>query len=400
MRSVLVVAPRVRMLELSRIDERLAAHLDGVAIAGKYGAALANQALEDAGASRLFVSTVRAIEDRDSQRLDKLLAIAEAVPASRAGALSAFGWVSASQLQGITKPLLESASPWRREVGLTACAMHGVDAGSVLSKALHDADGSLRARALRVAGRLGRRDLTDACLAALVDEYLRSAFEAARSALLLGDRTGSLGALEALAIDPAVADRTRFAALRVMLKVVSPQRARAILASIAKGDARVRTVIRGIAIAGDPHYMSWLIGQMEDLKLARLAGEAFSFITGLDLAYLDLERKQPENVEFGPDDDPAEENVAMDEDDGLPWPDPAKLIAWWKANGARFTPGTRYFMGDVPTPAKCVDVLKNGFQRQRIAAAEYLSLLSPGAPLFNTSAPTWRQKRLLSTMAP
>jgi len=52
----------------------------------------------------------------------------------------------------------------------------------------------------------------------------------------------------------------------------------------------------------------------------------------------------------------------------------------------------------VPTPATCLEVLKTGFQRQRIAAAEYLTLLTPGTPLFNTAAPTRRQQRLLAAM--
>jgi hypothetical protein len=43
--------------------------------------------------------------------------------------------------------------------------------------------------------------------------------------------------------------------------------------------------------------------------------------------------------------------------------------------------------------------LKTGFQRQRIAAAEYLTLLAPGTPLFNTAAPAWRQQRLLAKMS-
>jgi hypothetical protein len=56
-------------------------------------------------------------------------------------------------------------------------------------------------------------------------------------------------------------------------------------------------------------------------------------------------------------------------------------------------------MGKPPTWEHCLDVLKNGFQRQRIAAAEYLCLLRSGTPLFNTSAPAWRQKRLLDKMS-
>ena len=395
-RSVLVRAPHVRLLHLGRLDERIAAHLDGVAVAGEYGTGLAQQALERPGTGEIFVATVRAIEDRDPDRLDKLLAIAEAVPTSRAGLLSAFGWASAADLQGITKALLDAAPPWRREVGLAACAMHGVDPGAVLAGALRDGDAGLRARALRVAGQCGRRDLLEGCLAALTDKDERCAFEAAQSALLLGDRAAALAALRALAVNPGADGKPNLAALRGVLKVVSPKQAQSMLALLAKDAALIRTVIHGIAIAGDPHYVPWLIAQMENLKLARLAGEAFSFITGLDLAYLDLERKPPENVEFGPNDDPDDANVAMDEDDSLPWPDPEKINAWWRANGNRFAPSTRYFMGEAPSPAHCLTVLKTGFQRQRMAAAEYLSLVRAGTPLFNTAAPTRRQQRLLA----
>jgi hypothetical protein len=57
-------------------------------------------------------------------------------------------------------------------------------------------------------------------------------------------------------------------------------------------------------------------------------------------------------------------------------------------------------MGAVPTPATWLEVLKTGFQRQRIVAAEYHTLLTPVTPLFNTSPPTWRQQRLLHAMTP
>ena len=121
-------------------------------------------------------------------------------------------------------------------------------------------------------------------------------------------------------------------------------------------------------------------------------------ITGLDLAYLDLERKPPEGGAGGPNDDPNDPNVAMDEDDGLPWPDPQRISRWWEANGARFTPGNRYFLGEPVTREKCVKALKDGFQRQRILAAHYLCLLEPGTPLFEWRAPSPRQQRLLAGM--
>jgi uncharacterized protein (TIGR02270 family) len=141
-----------------------------------------------------------------------------------------------------------------------------------------------------------------------------------------------------------------------------------------------------------------LIGHRQDDKVARLAGEAFSMITGLDLSLPPLYRSQPEDFQSGASEDPKDENVAIDEDDGLPWPDPEQVQRWWSANQARFVAGTRYFMGEALSRELCIRVLKDGFQRQRIAAAEYLCLLQPGTPLFNTAAPAWRQQRLLSRL--
>jgi uncharacterized protein (TIGR02270 family) len=126
-----------------------------------------------------------------------------------------------------------------------------------------------------------------------------------------------------------------------------------------------------------------------------LAGESFCLITGLDLSFPIRELPQPDDVEAGPEDDPQDDDVAMDEDDGLPWPDAEKIAAWWQDNAQRFAAGARYFMGQPPTVPHCLNILKTGFQRQRESAALHLCFLKPGTLLFNTAAPAWRQKRWL-----
>lgn len=157
-------------------------------------------------------------------------------------------------------------------------------------------------------------------------------------------------------------------------------------------------LIQARGVIGDPIRVPWLIGHMEEVRTARAAGEAFTLISGADLALLDLERRPPEDFESGPNDDPDDPNVEMDPDEGLPWPDVAKVEEWWHANSHRFQKGQRYFMGQPVTREHCIHVLKTGYQRQRILAAHYLCLLNPGTPLFNTSAPAWRQQRLLAKM--
>lgn len=394
-RTHLVLAPHVKLLHLARLDERLAAHLDGVAVSGEFGMRLANAALESPGAGEVFAATIGAIQVGNSAGLDRLFSLVEAVPDAQKGLTSAFGWVSAEALKGIVSALLHAASPFRKRVGIAACAMHGVDPGAALNAAISSADTSLRARALRCAGELGRRDPLPACVQHLRDEDPACAFWAAWSAVLLGDRGPAIESLRQLSVSLSP---HRIRALQLVLKILDRDGTHALLKALANDPVNQRALLQAVGIAGDPHYTPWLIKQMDDPKLTRLAGESFSMMTGLDLAYLDLDRKPPEHFEAGPNDDPADPDVAMDLDEGLPWPDPERVQRWWSANQARFVAGTRYFMGEPLSRDLCVRALKEGFQRQRIAAAEYLCLLQPGTPLFNTAAPAWRQQRLLSRL--
>lgn len=373
----------------------MAAHVDGLDVAGELGSNLALAALENPGPSEVFTAAVRAIQTRNATTLENVFALTQFLPESQTGLFSAFGWVSAASLRGITQSLLNSEDPFRRQVGIAACGMHRVDPGEALVAALNDADPALRACALRTAADVGRVELRAVCEEALADADPQCAFEAARAVALLGNRQGAAPALGKFATTPGP---SRADALALLLKLQTPTEAHAVLKKLSEDPTDTRLLIRGVGIAGDPRYVPWLIQKMQDPKLMRLAGESFSLITGLDLAWVDFEQSAPEGDQTGPTDDPDDDDVAMDEDDGLPWPDAEKIAVWWQANGHRFTEGTRYFMGEPPSPAHSRVILKEGFQRQRIAAAEWLCLLQPGTPLFNTAAPAWRQQRWLARM--
>jgi uncharacterized protein (TIGR02270 family) len=115
--------------------------------------------------------------------------------------------------------------------------------------------------------------------------------------------------------------------------------------------------------------------------LARAAGEAFSFITGVDLNYERLDTSQPEGFEPGPTENPLDEDVSMDPDDGLPWPDPAKVSRWWSANSGRFAKGTRYLCGKPMMLESLQTVVQNERQRHRAAAATELAIRQPKMPM-------------------
>lgn len=409
-RSVLLRSPHVQLHRLQRLDDRIAAHLDGIAVAGDFGLKFCLEALETPSAGAVFTLAARALEMKDAVLLQRPFATLAAAPEAERGLLSAFGWVPAQALQGVIRDLLCSSDAAQRAAGLAACVMHRVDPGAALGAALAERHARLRARALRVAGEAGRDDLLPQVLAACAgdaeDEAQR--FWAARSGLLLGDRSAAV-----LAVAGGLAEGSGVwsdAAAEWLLKVLEVDAARQHLrlwSERAKvpgpaGVAARRRLIRRCGVLGDAFFIPWLIGQMQDMTVSRLAGEAFSCITGADLARLDLECKPPEGASDGrfggPNEDPEDDHVALDEDDNLPWPDPERVQGWWQANEARFPSGHRFFIGEPPSPSHALKVLRDGFQRQRIAAAQWACLLTPGTKLFPTAAPAWRQQRWLKAM--
>jgi uncharacterized protein (TIGR02270 family) len=399
-RSVLVRAPHVRLRHLRRLDDRIAAHLDGLAVAGACGTALCTAALARLGVGEVFAVTVRAIDERDDKALDRAIALSAALPEARRGLLSAFGWVSAPQLQGIVRGLLAARETFRRELGLAACRLHGVDPGAPLLAALDDAAPALREAGLRMAGELGRTELLSRVLAATMHAEPEVRRRAAIAASLLGDRGDALALLESQCLAP---DAAWPEGESLLMQASDFQRGRDLLHRIAQSAPRSalleRRVIRAAGSLGDTRLVPWLVERMgDDGSCCRLAGESFSLVTGADLAALDLERKPPAEVKTGPSDDPAADDVMLDEDDSLPWPDRARIERWWATHEAGMPRDARCFMGGAPDRARCAQVLREGLQRQRFAAARHACLQAPGTALFQVCAPAWRQQRLLASL--
>jgi uncharacterized protein (TIGR02270 family) len=396
-RMVLVRAPHVRLRHLRRLDDRIAAHLDGLEVAGAYGTRLCTEALERVGAGVVFALAQRYLAERDERGIERLASLAAAVPDARRGLLSAFGWVSATQLQGIVRTLLASADAQRRALGVAACRLHRVDPGGALAQAVAHADPGLRAAGWRAAGELGRVDLLGPALDALGDPEAAVAFEAARCACLLGDRQAALDALHRAAeAEAAHRAQARHCLLLAADFGCGREVVRRLAQSAAPEAGHKRRVMAACALLGDTAYIPWLIECMVDDTLARAAGEAFSLVTGADLAALDLERKPPEQVPGGPTDDPDDDDVDLDPDESLPWPDVERVQRWWQANALRMPAGMRCFMGQPVAADHCASVLREGFQRQRFVAAALLVLIAPGQRLFPVCAPAWRQQRLLA----
>ena len=393
LRDAAVAAPHYSLQDLAELDERVEAHIDGLRVAGDGGWAMVADGLQQPESGEVFAAAVLAFEGDDPQRLQQLYAAVETAPETVRGLVSAIGWVSPDKLRGKIAGLLGSDSPLWLRTGIAACAVHRVDCGEHLARAIEHEDLDLKARALRAAGEIARVDLLTAVRGQVNATDPACGFWAARSAVLLGDRAAGVAALKTLALTGG-AFGTR--ALDILLRVLDPDTAAGWLKALSRDAGRRRELIIGCGVCADPAYVPWLIEQMADApEDARIAGEAFSMITGADIASENLEGDWPSGYEAGPTEDAEDEEVAMDPDEDLPWPDPARIKAWWTDNQGRFKAGARYLTGQPISAAHCQHVLKTGMQRQRIAAALELALMQPDAPLFETRAPGRRQQAVL-----
>jgi hypothetical protein len=396
-RSVLVRAPHVRLRHLRRLDDRIAAHLDGLAVAGAYGTALCRAALERAGAGEVFALAVRLIDERDDRGLDRLAALAATLPDARRGLLSALGWVSAAQLRGLVQPLLASGDAQRRALAIAACRLHRADPGDALAHALDDADAGLRAAAWRAAGELGRADLLERARDALSDRGAATAFEGRRVRLPAGR-------------SPRRAGRVRIDGARRRSAEGSGRRVAAAGGGLPAG-ARFRALARqgGAAGARAPAPRDRGLRPAGRRALRALAGRAdggrhagthrrriLHAAHGRRPGRAGPGAQAARTVPGGPSDDPADDDVALDADESLPWPDRARVERWWRQHADGMPLDRRSFMGQAPAPEPAAQVLREGTQRQRFVAARHLCLLVPGTRLFPVCAPSWRQQRLLA----
>jgi uncharacterized protein (TIGR02270 family) len=394
LRQAAVSRPHYSLADLSKLDNRVEAHLDGLGVAGESGWDVLRETLSFDEPCDLFAAGSLAFESGNRNWIDFVMESVAKSPEVISGVVSALGWLPYTQAQPHIQSLFASPSANARAIGVAASAIHRVDPGLALTEGISAADPLLRARAFRAVGELGRLDLLPRMRTGMNDPNERARFAAAWSITLLSPNLDSLNILRTIAESPG-----HFAgkALQAAIRRMDLAAAKAWQAWFSKRQGGLRNAIVIAGAIGDPEHVPWLIEQIKVEAVARVAGEAFTMITGIDLAYDDLEKSAPEGFESGPTENPEDENVEMDPDEHLPWPDPALIQKWWANNLNQFQKGTRYLLGKPMSIEWLQQILRIGRQRQRAAAALELAIRQPGQPLFEVRAPGFRQQTLLKT---
>lgn len=370
--------PNHWLRQLRRLDERIDGHLDGLLVAGDVGMRVCREQAESGEAGEAFVLAVAALGCSSltvfQEAIDAVRPIAGAVGAV-AGALA---WIGGARAVPYLNELLRSADTKSAEIAIAAAANLRIASSELVQAACSSRMRPVRLRGLRALGQMRCTDL--AYYSPPPDRDGESRFWAAHAGALLGD-TQAVSELCSIAEDggphaEAAADLA-CRAMRLPEATAWHQR----LASTPRLAAKCAVAL------GVPDLMEWVLALAEDEAQARVAGEAFSALTGLRLDWEDLEAVQPSLPPAQPSDDPDDENVELDPDENLPVPDPTRMAMWWRANSRKFPPGQRYVLG-IPLYAAdaLTNALRNGSQPQRAGAALDLALRVPGSPVFEIRA--------------
>ena len=392
LRTKAVAAPHFTLNDLALLDERVDAHLDGLRVAGDAAWNICAEALDDDCVEGIFPAAVLVFEAGNETRIASMMEAVERDRTKIRALISALGWLRYEQAEPHIKGFLAGESSLQRYVGIAASAIHRHDPGGHLEKAACDAAPSLKARALRAYGELGRsRELN---LASVRDDLRADddgvRFYAAWSAAF----AGNVEAVEVLKTFVVQKSSYREKALQVALRLMGRTDGIAWQKHLSESTDTIRLAVLGAGIIGDTSRVPWLLEQMNTPELARVAGEALTMITGVDIELAKMKGVHPEGFTAGPNDDPQDDNVAMDVDQDLPWPDAELIAAWWHKQNADYPSGVRYLLGKPISPDNLRRALRFGYQRQRSAAALELAMMNPAQPLFEVRAPAFRQTRM------
>ncbi|WP_182867480.1 TIGR02270 family protein [Stieleria mannarensis] len=379
-RDAAVGEPHYSLRELAELDGQLESHLEGLRLAGASGWDLAVEELKWQEPGELFVVAALAIESGEAEKHHVAFQSVGGSAELRRALISALAWASWERCMPLADQFLQCDDRFWRYVGVAAYDLHRVDPGDRLADWLCDDDETVVARAARCVGTLGRLDCLDGLNDLVEHENDVVRFHAAWALALRRRNQAAIDVLSEITMSQTdLADR----AGRLLTSVLSIDQASRLINQLAQGSevqVRLATILSGHL--GIVDGVPWLIEMMKIPDHARVAGEAFSRITGLRLDQRPLEGESPAGFIAGPDDDPNNDDVELDADENLPWPCPETIAAWWQTHHDRFAAGVRYLLGwEVSNPDWLRKILVLGRQRERATAAIELAINDSRCPL-------------------
>jgi uncharacterized protein (TIGR02270 family) len=379
-----VRSPDHALEDMEALEERIEAQVDALRVSGDPGWEIAQEELSWKEPGEIFTAALLAFESGDEDRVAVVADAAAAAPGLPPALIGALAWMSWDKAKPWAESLAASETPVLRYAAAGAAAAHRQWLPDLMAAALKDADPLVLARALKACGELGRMDSLPAVEAHLSSKHEACRFRAHWSSLLLG-RKASLAPMLEWVKHPGP---FRLPALSLGLRALPLAEALAVIGALPKTETRLR--LQCLGWIGAASQIPWILKQCAKPALARPAGAALTWITGV----------QFRSGELGVIPDPGLEDELEDAglvepgDSDWNWPDAGKTETWWNGVAAKFPADKAFAYGRLKGEQAFKDMLIEGRQCHRLGAALELALLRPGKPMLECRALARRQNRV------
>jgi len=360
--------------EQQALDNRLETVLQALETGPDIAWSSAFEAAQMGAAGEMFVATYLAFTSVAADKIEALSKLAQAGEEHLRGLVSALGWLPAESIRPWVWSWLHSGEPSLEHLALCACSVRREDPREHLTALLRNkkslAYAPLHARALRLIGEIKRFDLLPHLQTARQVKNPEIQFWSVWSGVLLGDAQAR-SALLPLVMQPGPWQN---AAAELAFRALPIELGRDWISQMAQKSHLHEQVIKATAILGDAQALPWLVQQMREPSVAQVAGEAFTWVTGINLIAAGLVIQTQSAETF----DDAEER-------DLPAPDTTAVERLLPQVIQRMPCGPRYFLGRTANAQHMQDVYASGNQQQRSVAALELALMRREQILLNTA---------------
>lgn len=385
LRSVALKQPHYLLSDLHELEKRITSNLDGFFSCPDIVWEFCEAALEFEEPGEVFAASIFAFRSLEAEKIQKVVEVGLSDPNASKGLISALAWLPDELTATWIEKFLRSKDLSHKTLAIAVLSAKRKDPGEYLLTLLRRedciADEALYARMIRLVGELARVDLVPAVNSAMNSEFSSVKFWAFWSAALLGNKAVYKD-LEEFVLEE---NPHQNLATQLYFRCAPMEDSKKLISQLSKNENESRIVIKACAALGDPQVVPWLIQKMESPDFARVSGEAFTQITGIYLEENNLDLDLPD-IPTIPNDESDDANIDMDEDENLAWPDVAKIKYVWQKYSSQYAVGSRYLNGKLIIRESLLDIVRNGYQRHRIAAALELALLEPSLQLVNVNA--------------
>ena len=392
LRSIGVKQPHYSIEDIAELEKRIDANLDGAMSNYELAWDICVEELIYEQAGEVFTAAIIAFRSRNMDKIQHIVKHAFCNEETLKGLVSAIAWLPKVLINEWLQKFVFSKDLNHKHLALSICSVLRKNPGNILQELLEREDclahSGLLLRMLRLIGELKLYAFTNQCQKLIDHELPQIQFWANWSLVMLGEQK------QVVNLIPFMKEESSFQLLAIdtVFNVLPINKARAWISQSVQQPEMMRTVIRATGILGDPHAMPWLIEKMNHFDTAKIAGEAFTLITGIDLERYELSIDLPEELAIIPNDEIEDDNVDLDEDENLPFPDVNKINHTWLRYRDRYKAGARYIMGievtdnNPATVAKLNAMLQQAGQRQRASLALTIALLDAQSVFINIKA--------------